>query len=600
MRLILSAVMLLATTSPAAHAAALLNGVGSGDVGQSSATLWARATAAGALSFEVSSTADFSNIVFRNSVASDGDVPTHQAVGGLSAGTRYYYRATDALGNRSAGRFVTAHPTGARAGLRFGVSGDARGDLAPFPAIANADDRNLDFFVHLGDSIYADSPSPALPIPQARTLSDFRLKHAEQVTPRDGLNTWVDLRQSTSFFATIDDHEVTNDFAGGARIATDARFAGTGAPDDLINTSTLYRNGLQGFQEYLPIEARVWSGTGDSTVDGRPDLYRSQRFGLDAQMIVLDARSFRDQAIGGSPAQVLARSFTPGRTLLGDPQFQRLKDDLVAAQLAGVTWKFISIPEPIQNFGPLGAPDRYEGYAAERFELLAFIEARSIHNVVFIAADIHGTAINNLTYQELNEANPELSFLGPQLRSSAFEVTTGAVIHPTPLGPGIVGLALQAGLITPQQFAFYQSLPVAPDTDSLLNDKDDFVKMLLNGQLGTTPTPGNAYSLIGLEDSGLEYDLVSGDWVIGHAAGWTEFAIDPLSQQLSILTWGITFTDVIAALGDPGALAALSPRLLGELRVGAVVPEPASWAMLVAGFGLLGSALRRRRRCVAA
>ncbi len=30
--------------------------------------------------------------------------------------------------------------------------------------------------------------------------------------------------------------------------------------------------------------------------------------------------------------------------------------------------------------------------------------------------------------------------------------------------------------------------------------------------------------------------------------------------------------------------------------LGAAVPEPATWAMMIAGFGLAGSALRRRQR----
>ena len=35
-------------------------------------------------------------------------------------------------------------------------------------------------------------------------------------------------------------------------------------------------------------------------------------------------------------------------------------------------------------------------------------------------------------------------------------------------------------------------------------------------------------------------------------------------------------------------------------NVGGSVPEPASWAMLIAGFGLVGAAARRRRAAVAA
>lgn len=43
--------------------------------------------------------------------------------------------------------------------MTFTVSG---GDLAPYPSVANIPGRDLDFFVMLGDSIYADIPSPAL------------------------------------------------------------------------------------------------------------------------------------------------------------------------------------------------------------------------------------------------------------------------------------------------------------------------------------------------------------------------------------------------------------------------------------------------------
>ena len=38
---------------------------------------------------------------------------------------------------------------------------------------------------------------------------------------------------------------------------------------------------------------------------------------------------------------------------------------------------------------------------------------------------------------------------------------------------------------------------------------------------------------------------------------------------------------------------------IGTAGGGGVIPEPATWAMLIAGFGLVGSALRRRRPVIA-
>ncbi len=45
-------------------------------------------------------------------------------------------------------------------------------------------------------------------------------------------------------------------------------------------------------------------------------------------------------------------------------------------------------PEPIQNLGVLIAEDRFEGYAAERTQILKFINDQHIDNVVFVTADI--------------------------------------------------------------------------------------------------------------------------------------------------------------------------------------------------------------------
>src|SRR5262249_50767461 len=172
----------------------------------------------------------------------------------------------------------------------------------------------------------------------------------------------ADLRGSTAVLAVIDDHEVTNDFAGGAPAASDPRFNDT-TPGRLINDTALFDNGLQAFQEYNPVRDEVYGATRGARTAGERKLYRFSTYGQDAAVFVLDARSFRDQELApvtnpADPAQVaafLAGSFNPDRTMLGRQQFEDLKRDLLAAENSGVTWKFIMTPEPIENFGVLAA-----------------------------------------------------------------------------------------------------------------------------------------------------------------------------------------------------------------------------------------------------
>src|SRR5438105_891520 len=97
------------------------------------------------------------------------------------------------------GTFVTpATPVGIKYGLHFGVSGDWRGELAPYVGVSNAPGKNLDFWVSLGDTIYADFPSDAVPAAQAKTLAEFRAKHAEVYSVHGGSDYLADIRRSTA------------------------------------------------------------------------------------------------------------------------------------------------------------------------------------------------------------------------------------------------------------------------------------------------------------------------------------------------------------------------------------------------------------------
>jgi phosphodiesterase/alkaline phosphatase D-like protein len=551
------------------------NQVASGDTTQSSTVLWTRSATAGSVTFEYATDPDFNGILgsFSQTVA-DPLVPVKQAVQDLIPGTRYFYRVTDANGNTASGQFKTAADPETRAGLRFGVAGDWRGELSPYPAIRNAPELNLDFFVEHGDTIYADFPSPALPLAQATTIDEFRAKHNEVYSDRLGLNAFGDLRASTSILSTLDDHEVTNDFAGGAPAASDPRF---GSSTGLINNTALFKNGVQAFQEYNPLRNEFYGDTGDSRTAGAQKLYRSNTYGKDAATFLLDARSFRDQELSpvvnaADPAQVsafLARSFdidpltgqqTARRTLLGNQQLADLKQDLLQADQQGVTWKFVMVPEPIQNLGVTAASDRYEGYGAERTELLKFIDDNHINNVVFVSADIHGTLVNNLTYQE-----------GPgqaQKATNAFEITTGSVGFDAPLGPTVVDLSTAFGLLSKEQKAFYDALPVANDPDSIVNDKDDFLKQVLNAQLAPL-----GYDPIGLNvnlpvaNGLIDATLLQGDYVAAHSYGWTDFEIAPSTQKLTVTTYGIAPYTEAELMANPEEITRRQPQIVSQFEV---------------------------------
>lgn len=554
----------------------LVNGVAAGDVDQNSAVLWARSTFPGDVTFEYATDANFSSIVgTAAATVTDITLPIKVDVDGLDSGMEYFYRVTDAAGAQKVGRFDTPAEVGEQTGLNFGVVGDWRGEIAPYPAISNVADKNLDFFLLHGDTIYADDDSPAVLNPdgtlkaQAESVEEFRAKHNEVYGDRFGENFWAEVRSSTAILATIDDHEVTNDFAGAQTIGTDPRFTDAFPDDDpnaLINDSTLYENGLQVFQEYNPIRDEFYGETGDEVTDGERKLYRYNTYGSDAASFVLDTRSFRDPAIPAPAdftdpqdvANALAATFTPGRTLLGDAQKTDLKADLLDAQENGITWKFVMVPEPFQTLFPGINTDAWDGYNAERTELLKFIEDNGIENVVFAAADVHMTSINNITYQE----QP----FGEIIPTSTFEITTGAVAYEDPTGVFLGNLFTAEN---PELRAFYDSLPIAPDGDDVPNDKDDFVEAAINDTL-LTPL---GYDPIGLDNNlpqaeGLiDAKLLEGDYYVGHSSSWAEFDIDPMTQKLTVTTWGIDGYTEEELLADPEAIINQTPVVLSRFEV---------------------------------
>jgi len=539
------------------------NGVSAGDVTQSSALLWTRAAETGRLRLQVATDPLFNKIVeTERIVVTDSAVPVKVEVDHLRAGTDYYYRFIDASGDVISGSFRTAAAIGNRDGFHFGVVSDLHGaDFAPFVPISNAPAAELDLLVKLGDQVFADQPPPG-----AATLAEFRAEHEAIYGAKLGFNFLADLQANTPILSLPDDAELVNNWAGGASPSSDPRFAGQAG--DFINETPLYGNAMRAFQNYNAIENRTYHHTGDDRFDGAPDLYRYQTYGSDAAVFMLDARSFRDAELASpvnplDPVEVapfLSSAFEPDRTMLGDVQLERLKQNLLDARDQGVTWKFLMLPEPIQNYGPLvDAGDRYEGYADERADLLAFIDDNHIENVVFVSGDTHWYSVNNLTYQAFAG--------GPQIASSAFEIVVPSVGGDL-IGPLVAPTAAALGLITPAELAYYENLPNAPDADSFLNDKDDFNEFVLD-----TVLAGFGYDPLGLDnnlaaaDGKINATLLQGAYFVSHDFGWSDFSIDGAESKLTVTAWGVPGYSAAELAGNPAAILERVPAVVGQFEV---------------------------------
>ena len=259
----------------------------------------------------------------------------------LRAGTRYRYRITDASGTPRDADFATgAFGTAPEADrdFSFAFSGDTHARYKPFAIFDHMLERKPDFFIHLGDTVYADSPRDRFQM----TLPYYRMKHRE-IRADQHLQRFL---ASVPTYAIWDDHEVENDFTA----------SHPGIPI-----------GRQAFLEFWPLV----NGGADATV-----LYRRFKWSPSCEFFVLDTRQYRDQGESGAGV---------GKTLLGTTQLQWLKAGLKAST---AQFKFLCSSVPFHQ----GGIDKWGGFKAERKNLLDFLREEKIRDVVVLSADLHAAA----------------------------------------------------------------------------------------------------------------------------------------------------------------------------------------------------------------
>jgi alkaline phosphatase D len=362
--------------TPTPSALAFTYGVASGDVTDTSVILWTRVDAEAQVTAEVALDEQFDQVVAseKAQAKADNDFTVKAPVGDLDPDESYFYRFLSPDGTASpTGMFRTAPAEDVDRDVVFAYSGDSAAHLKPFTLLTTVSQDDPDFFVYLGDTVIADPEiegmAPATTLPEYRQL--YKVNREDEHL--------LELLAATSTYAQWDDHEVVNDF------------------DSETVDPAMMAAGLQAFLEYMPVR---------QSVDDPNRLYRSFRWGKDVELFILDERQYRSaEAIcyddkgemvqfptrmGDQACQEAIRD--PSRTMLGSEQKAWFKQALLDSD---AKFKFIVNEVPMSEFLLLPY-DRWEGYPAERKELLDFISDNGIKNVIFLTTDLHGAVVNTL------------------------------------------------------------------------------------------------------------------------------------------------------------------------------------------------------------
>jgi alkaline phosphatase D len=410
-------------------------GVQAGDLSDGRAIVWSRADRPARMIVDVSTSESFRNArrISGPLALADTDYTAHLDLSDLPSAQRVFYRVSfqdlsdlKSVSEPVNGQFRTPPADGA---VRFVWSGDTVGqgyginpDLGGMKIYEAMRRTEPHFFIHSGDTIYADGPlSETKELPGggvwknivtpakahvAETLDDFRGNHAYNLLD-DNLRRF---NAEVPMFAQWDDHEATNNWYWEKRMDADQRYKEK-------SVAVLAANGSRAFLEYMPIR---------QDPGNRDRIYNKFSYGRHLDVFRIDMRSYRGPNTANTQSEP-----GPETRFLGADQIRWLKQALLASD---ATWKVIAADMPIgvivydngaaktgseaiaQGDGPA------LGRELEIADLLSFISRNGIRNTVWLTADVHYTAAH---YYDPNKAqfqdfDPFWEFVSGPLNAGTF------------------------------------------------------------------------------------------------------------------------------------------------------------------------------------
>jgi alkaline phosphatase D len=419
----------------------ITHGLQSGDVSADAGMVWARADRPSRMLVEVSTTDSFKNVTNAGWVDAlpESDFTAKMLLENLPAGQDVFYRvrfqdlsSPTVSGEPQVGRFRTAPSdrrsvsfvwSGDTAGQGWGID-ESRGGMRTY---ATMQKNRPDFFIHSGDTIYADGPIQAEvklkdgkvwknivtedKSKPAETLAEFRGNYKYNLLDRNLLAFNAEVPMLTQW----DDHEVTNNWWPGEPINRPEHQRKKYVEKNMM---VMAARASRAFHEYMPMrETQAEAGR----------VYRKISYGPMLDVFMLDMRSYR-----GPNGEGKEDSYGPAAYFLGPQQMAWLKRELLNSR---ATWKVIAADMPIgllvvydgdRKWGveaiAQGDPGAPKGRELEIADLLSFIKHAGVKNTVWLTADVHYTAAH---YYDPNKAafqdfDPFWEFVSGPIHAGSF------------------------------------------------------------------------------------------------------------------------------------------------------------------------------------
>lgn len=405
------------SVSPLDCIAPFYHGVASGDPLTDRVIIWTRVTPQDfnetlTVNYKVATDNSFTTIVAQGNIQTDAtkDFTVKVDITGLSPNTFYFYEFEFNGSFSAVGRTKTL-PVGDVENVRFAVVSCANLEAGYFNVYSAINERNdVDAVLMLGDYIYeyasgGYSPNSSIdrvwePEEEIIDLAEYRLRYSSYHMD----NALRKLHQNFPWICVWDDHETANNsFVNGAENHT----------SDEGDWFTRKENGKRAFFEWLPIRPKGPENT---------QIFRSFKWGNLANLIMLDTRlEGRDEQV---PASDPAINDT-NRTILGDEQFNWLKDEL---SMGTQQWKILGNQVMMGEITALGNPintDGWDGYPAERQRIYDHLTQNNINNFVVATGDIHTSWAINL---ENGNTPVGVEFVTPSVTSPGVPLNVGGLL----------------------------------------------------------------------------------------------------------------------------------------------------------------------------